>query len=121
MKEVIGKPKKYGFNVNENHYYPKKAYRTITLDTAIADLVSFAHSQGVTYKTLRDYNGWINDIALGNKKGKKYTFKLPKKGDWSPDMNKTVQQDTSFLDSTAVSGTGEISRDSFLVVPDSIE
>ncbi len=77
LKEVMSKPQKYGFNVNKKHYYAPLKYETVEVDTAIENLVDFAHSFEVTYKTLRIYNPWLNSVRLPNKSGKKYIIKLP--------------------------------------------
>ena len=55
---------------------PKKT-RTVVVDTAITDIVNFAKSQGVTYKTLKIHNPWLRDPFLKNASRKVYEIEIP--------------------------------------------
>lgn len=79
LKEIMKDPKRYGFNFSEAELYHPEPFREISVDSTIADLPSFALSQGTNYKLLRLHNPWIRDVRLENKKRKKYTLKIPLK------------------------------------------
>ena len=77
LKEIMAKPEKYGFKIYNKHKYKPEKTTSITVDTSISNLIDFAHSFGITYKTLRIHNTWINSTSLPNKNKKIYKFKLP--------------------------------------------
>lgn len=78
IKEVMEHPKKYGFRYRKYHLYQPFAYDRVKVDTSINDLVAFAKKQGVTFKTLREYNPWLRDDKLMNTSRKVYYFHIPK-------------------------------------------
>src|SRR4029078_10087149 len=77
LKQVLQNPQQYGFFLETEDLYPEYKYKTITVDSTISDLPSFAKQQGTNYKTLRVLNPWIINYSLTNKEKKSYEFKLP--------------------------------------------
>lgn len=78
IKEVMSDPASFGYNIDQvNLYKPVIATRTIEVDTAIADLTSFAIENGTTYKMLRYLNPWITARDLPASAGKSYKILLP--------------------------------------------
>lgn len=84
FKEIIENPEKYRFKITRKQYYPEVKTKKIKVDTTINDLVHFAHQQGVTYKTLRLHNPWINDYSITNTNNKTYIFLIPEEKDYPP-------------------------------------
>ncbi|WP_405604539.1 lytic transglycosylase domain-containing protein [Polaribacter sp. Asnod1-A03] len=77
LKEVISNPKKYGFVFDEDDLYTLPKTRTIKVDTAIANIASFAKTFGLTYKELKLHNSWLRENKLNNKSRKLYEIKIP--------------------------------------------
>ncbi|MBL7942622.1 MAG: lytic transglycosylase domain-containing protein [Flavobacteriales bacterium] len=77
MKEIMNNADQYGFVLRPSDLYAPLTYKTVTVDTAITDLASFAAGQQVTYKDIKLYNPWLREAFLRNKSGKTYELKLP--------------------------------------------
>ncbi len=79
IKEVLENPGKYGFDLDENKYYPPlDKFSLVTVDSAIPDLGDFAAQHGTTYRMLKLYNPWLRSWKLSNPKGKVYDIKIPR-------------------------------------------
>jgi len=59
VKEILQNPRKYGFMFREKDLYSMPNYRTVDVDSTIADLTEFAKSQNVNYKLLKQFNPWL--------------------------------------------------------------
>ncbi|NDK55281.1 lytic transglycosylase domain-containing protein [Pontibacter fetidus] len=81
LKEVLGNPQKYRFELLEGQGYQPLPARTVKVTSTIPDLASYALQQGTNYKTLRLYNPWIKDYTLTVAQGKEFELLLPAKGD----------------------------------------
>ena len=58
--------------------YSPLRYKTVTVDSTITDLVSFAKQHGTTYKMMKVMNPWIlKDQLVIEEEGKTYTIKIP--------------------------------------------
>ncbi|MEJ8800728.1 lytic transglycosylase domain-containing protein [Pontibacter sp. H249] len=77
LKEVLGNPQKYGFELAEEHGYKPLPSKPLVVTESIKDLPAFALEQGTNYKTLRLYNPWIKDYKLTVPQGKEYVIELP--------------------------------------------
>lgn len=80
LKEIMKNPTLYGFNVAPEELYENLPVRKVEVDSTIADLASFAKSQGVNYKILKIHNPWLRDKKLTNATKKKYVLDIPLKG-----------------------------------------
>jgi len=80
MKEILIAPEKYGFNVEERHYYKEVPTYKVEVDTAITDMANFAKKFDINYKALKIYNPWLREAYLNNKSGKKYVLEIPRAG-----------------------------------------
>lgn len=78
LKEVLGNPQKYNFNLTEEHGYQPLPSRSVEVKTTIPDLPAFAKAQGTNYKTLKLYNPWLKSYQLTASEGKPYVLALPK-------------------------------------------
>jgi hypothetical protein len=79
LKEVLGNPGKYGFELPKEQGYDPLPTRSLTVTSSITDLAQFAKEQGTNYKTLRLYNPWIKAYKLTVAPGKQFVLQLPEK------------------------------------------
>ncbi|GAB3200946.1 hypothetical protein ABID22_003142 [Pontibacter aydingkolensis] len=77
LKEVLGNPKKYGFELAKEQGYQPLTTRPVKVTASIPDLPAYALEQGTTYKTLRLYNPWIKSYKLTVSQGKEFVLELP--------------------------------------------
>mgnify|MGYP003634961280 CR=1 FL=1 len=77
LKEIINNPKKYGFVFEKEDLYTHKKTTTIKVDTAIANIATFAKKFDMNYKEFKIYNPWLREYHLNNKSRKVYEIKIP--------------------------------------------
>jgi hypothetical protein len=77
VKDIMKNPKKYGFMFRAKDLYTMSDYKTIEVDSTIANLSSFAISNGINYKLLKHFNPWLRTSSLPDKSRKKYFLKIP--------------------------------------------
>ncbi len=80
LKEIMKNPAKYGFQIDPADLYENLPTRKVEVDSAIADLASFAKAQGINYKILKLHNPWMRDKKLANPTKKKYVIEIPTSG-----------------------------------------
>ncbi len=78
VKEIISRPKVYGFLLRKKDLYPVISTRKIYVDSTIHNLTNFALAQGINYKMLKIFNPWLRANALTNVDKKKYMIEIPK-------------------------------------------
>jgi membrane-bound lytic murein transglycosylase D len=78
MKEIISRPKVYGFILRKKDLYPNISTKKITVDSTITDLAVFAISQKINYKILKTFNPWLRANSLTNPEKKKYIIEIPR-------------------------------------------
>lgn len=76
LKEILRSPSKYGFMISETDLYKPHAFKSISIDTAIASLTDFAALYKMTYKELKILNPWLRSNMLTNKSTKSYQLKI---------------------------------------------
>lgn len=76
-KEILSSPSKYGLIIQPEHLYQPHTYKVVTIDDDINDLISFAKSQGIDYKTLNLFNPWLRNDKLSVRRGEIYEIKIP--------------------------------------------
>ncbi|MGL4293409.1 MAG: lytic transglycosylase domain-containing protein [Bacteroidales bacterium] len=81
LKEIMSRPYKYGFVLKSNQLYKPIRTKDVKVKEEIPDLVQFAKTQGIDYRTLKEFNPWLRDRSLPNKSGKEYIFTIPLKED----------------------------------------
>lgn len=79
IKEIMQEPKKYGFKYRKYHLYQPVPTYKLNVDSSITNLVAFAKSQGINYKTLKEQNPWLRSTKFINTSGKTYVIHIPKK------------------------------------------
>lgn len=107
VKEIISRPKAYGYQLRPRDLYPPVPTYTVKVDSSITDLAAFAIGQGSTYKILKMMNPWLLQSSLENPDHKTYFIQFPKKGvklyGFEEDNQPSVAADTSrFVTKTEV-------------------
>jgi membrane-bound lytic murein transglycosylase D len=78
MKEIISRPKVYGYILRKKDLYPAVATKKIQIDSSITNLAEFAVSQNINYTILKTFNPWLLSNSLTNPGKKKYIIEIPK-------------------------------------------
>jgi len=79
LKEIMSNPKKYGFEFDQDDLYTLPQTKSVKVDTAIANIASFAKHFNTNYKELKLHNPWLRENKLNNKSRKLYHIKIPVK------------------------------------------
>lgn len=66
MKEIISRPKVYGFMLRKRDLHRPVPTKFIVVDSSINDLSEFANSQGINYTILKHFNPWLRANTLTN-------------------------------------------------------
>jgi hypothetical protein len=116
IKEIISRPKIYGFILRKKDLYPPIPTKKIVVDTTIHNLVNFSLDQGVSYKYLKLFNPWLRTGSLNNDQRKKYIIELPKSGDEIYDFegNYNGSDILTKSDSVNLESSSEIQKDSLI-------
>lgn len=78
LKEILTHPDHFGYYLEEDDLYPDlPQYKTLTIDTTISDLGSFAESMGISYRQLKIYNPWLLTYHMPNRSRRTYELKIP--------------------------------------------
>lgn len=80
VKLIMSNPENYGFRFRKKDLYSPIPSTTITVDSAITDLTTFAIENKINYKILKILNPWLRQSSLQNKEKKKYEIKILKEG-----------------------------------------
>ncbi len=78
IKEIISRPKVYGYMLRKKDLYPPLYTKKISIDSTINNIATFAIQQGVNYKILKLFNPWLRTNTLHNESKKKYIIEIPK-------------------------------------------
>lgn len=87
MKEIISRPKVYGFILRKKDLYPVIPTKKMVIDSSIRSLADFAITEGINYKYLKLFNPWLRTGSLSNPEKKKYILELPKNGNKFYDLD----------------------------------
>jgi len=99
-KEILSKPKKYGFHFRKKDlYYNVKTYE-VEVDSAITDMAVFAKHFNINYKLLKYFNPWLRENKLTNKTGKTYKIKIPKEN--FPLMEETIYNSDNLMNDSLI-------------------
>ncbi len=80
LKLLYEHPTEYGYFIRKKDLYPPIPTYTISIDSSINNLPSFAKTQNINYRLLKEFNPWLRSDKLVNTSKKKYIISLPKKG-----------------------------------------
>jgi membrane-bound lytic murein transglycosylase D len=64
VKAILEAPENYGFHIAPDQLYEPAKVEIVEVDKNIPDLVAFAQSHNITYKTLKRHNPWLRDKKL---------------------------------------------------------
>lgn len=87
MKEIISRPKVYGFILRKKDLYPVIPTKKIVIDSSVRSLADFAITEGINYKYLKLFNPWLRTGSLSNPEKKKYIIEVPKNGNKFYDLD----------------------------------
>lgn len=77
IKEIIENPRKYSFNIDEQHLYAAEEVRYVEVITTIDNLVQWSQDNGINYKLLKRHNPWLQKDKLTVNRGKSYQIAIP--------------------------------------------
>ncbi len=79
-KLVTKYPEKYGFQIEDENYYPVIKTYQVTVDNGIENLADFANQHSINYKILKQLNPWLRQNTLPNSSRKTYSIAIPESG-----------------------------------------
>lgn len=80
VKEIMTKPERYGFYVEENEKYQPIPVREIAVDTPLTHVKYFNRQFGINYRILKYHNPWLRLEHLPNPGRKTYLIEVPEAG-----------------------------------------
>ncbi|WP_159518812.1 lytic transglycosylase domain-containing protein [Sunxiuqinia indica] len=80
LKLVMENPRKYGFDIPEDEFYPLWETKTIKISEPVSNFADFAQEHNTNYKILKMLNPWLREAYLTNNASKTYEIKLPAEG-----------------------------------------
>lgn len=75
LKLILNNPEKYGFYVKNT--YPIIKTKKIKIKGRVKDFADFAHKHKISYKTLKNFNPWLREKYLRNKRKRTYYIAIP--------------------------------------------
>lgn len=87
MKEIISRPKVYGYEITKKNRFPSPITKKTTIDSTIHDLTFFAAQQGTEIRFLKAVNPWLRSNKLMNSENKKYILEIPKNNNFIYDYD----------------------------------
>lgn len=78
LKEIVRRPRDFGFYLESEDYYPPIDYHTVNITGPVASWADFAREHGASYRLLKVLNPWLISDRLTNSAGKTYQVKVPK-------------------------------------------
>ncbi len=79
LKMILSNPEKHGFNLHKNDLYPKIKTRTVEITSSVKNFATFAEKYGISYRMLKEFNPWLRENYLTNRRNKTYKIKIPEK------------------------------------------
>lgn len=83
IKCIFKSPETYGIRLRMKDLYQPIAVDTISVDSAIGNLYSFALQNGINYKQLKACNPWLRGTSLPNSSKNHYTISIPQEDSFS--------------------------------------
>lgn len=80
IKEILGHPEKYGFEIEKEDKYNAVPTFKVELDEPVLNFAAFAQQYEINYKILKRHNPWLREAHLNNQSRKKYIIEIPLKG-----------------------------------------
>jgi hypothetical protein len=79
-KLIAENPSNYGFQLEENDYYPVIATHSIEVSDKIENITDFAVANATNYKIIKQFNPWLRQNNLPAQPGKTYHITIPNEG-----------------------------------------
>lgn len=79
LKLILSNPEEYGFILEENELYAPIKTRDVKITGAIKDFAVFAKTHDISYRMLKEFNPWLRENYLQNRRNKTYNIKIPEK------------------------------------------
>jgi membrane-bound lytic murein transglycosylase D len=76
LKIIFANPKIAGYEVRPDELYQPYKYKTVEVDTPIANIGDFAAQFGLKYKHIKMLNPWLRDAHLANREHRKYEIEI---------------------------------------------
>ncbi len=80
MKLIYEDPTNYGIYLRNKDLYATIPTKSIEVNSNVADLITFATDNKVSYRVLKEFNPWLRSDKLTLANGKSYTIQLPESG-----------------------------------------
>jgi membrane-bound lytic murein transglycosylase D len=80
-KLITENPDEYGFQLDEDDYYPLISTHEIAVDTAISNIAVFALNHSTNYKIIKQLNPWLRQNYLPDRLQKVYYLTIPDEGE----------------------------------------
>jgi membrane-bound lytic murein transglycosylase D len=80
-KLIVENPGDYGFQLDDDDYYPVIKTHEIAVDTAITNIAAFALSYSTNYKIIKYLNPWMRQNYLPDRSHKVYYLTIPDEGE----------------------------------------
>ncbi len=77
LKLILENPEKYNFYISEDEKYPIIPTKDVEITGSVSSFSDFAKKQGISYKTLKDFNPWLRENKLTYSGKKRYWVKIP--------------------------------------------
>jgi len=77
VKLIFEEPKSYGFYIEDKDFYQPIPTKTIEVRSSIDSWADFATEHGISYKLLKNFNPWLRQKDLKNRKKKIYFIEIP--------------------------------------------
>ncbi len=77
MKLIFENPEIYGFYIDPEDYYPIIPTKKIKVDGKIDNFADFSKKYGISYKLLKEFNPWLRQNYLKNRKDRTYFIEIP--------------------------------------------
>lgn len=81
LKIIMENPAQHGFQISDGQRWKPTVAKRVWIDSTVTDLPALAKQLGISYKTLKIYNPWLDneDYKLVIPQGKGYWFEIPNK------------------------------------------
>ena len=76
LKQIMTHPWKYNFHIR--YSAPSEPIEKVEVSTSVKSWADFAQQQGISYKTLKQFNPWLRKPELHNARHKVYQIDIPK-------------------------------------------
>ncbi len=78
LKTIVNNPQAYNFDLTATDYYQPIPFEIETIKTTIKSWATFAKDRQLNYRLIKEFNPWLRQPDLKNKKKKSYQIKIPK-------------------------------------------